>query len=58
MYVEDGNLPDELKAIVLEEEIKDLRNALKNEKSRNARLQKVIEQRRLVPEHSQSLHIL
>ena len=37
---------DELKSIMLEEEARQLRNSLINEKNRNARLMKVIEQRR------------
>lgn len=38
--------PDELRSIMLEEEARQLRNSLINEKNRNARLMKVIEQRR------------
>ena len=44
---ESGMLSDELQTIMLEEEIKDLKNALNNEKKKNARLMNVIEQRRL-----------
>jgi hypothetical protein len=43
---ESGMLSDELQTIMLEEEIKDLKNALNNEKKKNARLMNVIEQRR------------
>ena len=44
-------LSDELRTIMLEEEIKDLKNALNNEKKKNARLMNVIEQRRLRNNH-------
>ena len=44
-------LSDELRTIMLEEEIKDLKNALNNEKKKNARLMNVIEQRRLGNTH-------
>ena len=38
--------PDELRSILLEEEVRDLRNALANEKNKTSRLMRVIEQRR------------
>ena len=36
---------DELRAFLLEEEVQDLRNALAEEKSRNTRLMRVVEQK-------------
>lgn len=36
---------DELRAFLLEEELQDLRNALAEEKSRNTRLMRVVEQK-------------
>ena len=36
---------DELRVFLLEEEVRDLRNALASEKNKNARLMRVIEQK-------------
>jgi len=49
--------PDELRSIMLEEEARQLRNSLINEKNRNARLMRVIEQRRLMI-NSRRSHLL
>jgi len=38
---------DELRAFLLEEEVQDLRNALAEEKSKNTRLMRVVEQKML-----------
>ena len=46
MILNSTDDPDELRSIMLEEEARQLRNSLINEKNRNARLMKVIEQRR------------